>query len=169
MKATLAATCCLLACSVALAAPPKGRPGLWTVTSVMDAATLPPIPPEALAQMKARGITIPTAGQPMTHQICMTADQPPLDRPPAINREGVQCTPHVVSQTGTSATTEVICKGRMEGTGRSQISWRGDTHYEGSYSFKGTMEGHPANTSTHYSGDFVKADCGAVRPFVPPR
>ena len=23
--------------------------------------------------------------------------------------------------------------------------------------------------STHYTGDFVKTDCGAVKPFVPPK
>ena len=55
----------------------------------------------------------------------------------------------------------------MEGVGRSQMNWRGNEHYDGSYSFKGTTHGHAQDMSTHFTGDFVKADCGAVKPFMP--
>ena len=44
----------------------------------------------------------------------------------------------------------------------------GTDHYEGTYNFKGTMEGQVQEISTSYSGDFVKADCGNVKPFGPP-
>jgi len=44
------------------------------------------------------------------------------------------------------------------------MTWRGNEHYEGTYNFKGMMEGRPQEISTRYSGDFVKADCGAVKP-----
>ena len=39
----------------------------------------------------------------------------------------------------------------MEGRRPSQISWRGDSHYEGTYSFKGIMHGQP-NESAATSG-----------------
>jgi hypothetical protein len=139
---TIVVTVILLAAGTALATP-HGKPGLWIITSTMKMANMPQIPPEALAAMKARGMKIPGSGDE-------------------------NCTPHVVSQTANSITTDIVCHGTMEGTGRSQISWRGDSHYEGSYEFKGAMHGQPNQISTHYTGDFVKADCGSVKPFKAP-
>ena len=31
----------------------------------------------------------------------------------------------------------------MDGIGHVKISWRGNEHYEGTYNFKGVMEGQP--------------------------
>jgi Protein of unknown function (DUF3617) len=145
-------------------AVPHGKPGLWTITTTMQMAAMPKMPPEVLEMMKKRGMNIPQPGQPMTSQICMTAEQAEM-KPPNMDREGVKCTPKVISQTSNSATTEITCHGTMEGTGRSQISWRGDSHYEGSYSFTGTMHDRANNMSSTYTGDWVKADCGSVKPF----
>jgi hypothetical protein len=147
----------------AAAAAPHGKAGLWTIVTAMKMANMPQLPPEVMAMMKQRGI--PGMGQPVTSQICMTAEQAQMTTPPRSDPAGMQCTPRLVSQTGNSAVTEVVCHGRMEGTGRTEITWRGDSHYEGNYSFKGAMEGQPQEMSSHYSGDWVKADCGAVKPF----
>jgi hypothetical protein len=146
-------------------AMPHGKPGLWSITTTMQMAAMPKLPPEVMEMMKKKGMNIPQSGQPMTSQMCMTAEQAAMDKPPNMDREGVKCTPRVVSQTSNSATTEVVCHGTMEGTGRNQISWRGDTHYEGSYSFTGAMHDHPNNMSSTFTGDWVKADCGAIKPF----
>lgn len=145
-------------------AMPQGKPGLWTITTNMKMAAMPQMPPEVMEMMKKRGVNMPGAG-PIVTQMCMTADHPALDRPPNMDREGIKCTPKVLNQTMNSATTEIVCHGTMEGTGRSQISWRGDSHYEGSYSFTGSMHGQPNNMSSTYTGDWVKADCGSVKPF----
>jgi hypothetical protein len=64
---------------------------------------------------------------------------------------------------------EISCHGHMNGTGHVKVSWRGMEHYEGTYNFKGVMDGRPQEMSTHYSGDFVKSDCGSVRPYMAPR
>ena len=157
----------LLACGAALAAP-HGKPGLWTVTTSMTMANMPQIPPEALAAMKARGMQMPGMGEPMTRQMCMTQEQVNMEKPPVVNDHGENCTTKVLSQTSSSVSAEVTCHGHMEGVGHSEMSWRGDSHYEGTYAFKGTMEGRPNEINTKYSGDFVKADCGAVKPFAPP-
>jgi hypothetical protein len=165
---TIVVTVILLAAGTALATP-HGKPGLWTITSTMKMANMPQIPPEALAAMKARGMKIPGSGEPMVTQMCMTQDDVNADPAARMRAQHDEnCTPHVVSQTANSITTDIVCHGTMEGTGRSQISWRGDSHYEGSYEFKGTMHGQPNQISTHYTGDFVKADCGSVKPFKAP-
>jgi hypothetical protein len=160
-------TTALVAASVVLtpvaALAAHGRPGLWNVTTSMEMANMPQMPPEAMAMMKQRGMKMPGMGQPMTSQMCMTQEQVNGDMPPMHNRE-VNCTSKLLNQTATSVKAEVTCHGRMEGVGRSEMSWRGNEHYEGTYSFKGSMEGHPQQISTRFSGDFVKADCGAVKP-----
>jgi len=141
-----------------------GRAGLWNVTSTMQTANMPQMPPEAMAMMKSRGMKMPGMGQPMTMQMCMTQEQVNGDVPPAMHNRGENCSAKVLSQTATSMKSEVTCHGRMEGVGHAEMNWRGNEHYEGTYNFKGTMEGRPQDISTRYSGDFVKADCGSVKP-----
>jgi hypothetical protein len=142
-----------------------GKPGLWTISSTMQMANMPQMPPEAMAMMKARGMQIPgMGGSPIVSQICMTPEQVSGDVPPAMHRDGENCTGKLLSQTASSMKSEVTCHGRMEGVGHSEMTWRGNEHYEGTYSFKGSMEGRPQEISTHYTGDFVKADCGSVKP-----
>lgn len=165
MKLLLAAA--ILLTPLAAIAMPHGRPGLWTITTTMKMAAMPQMPPEVLAMMKQRGIKMPGA-EPMVTQICMTPDdvkEGALAQQRMREQHEVKCTPKVISETASSATTEITCHGNMEGVGRSQISWRGDSHYEGDYSFKGSMHGHPNEMSSHYVGDFVKSDCGSVKPF----
>jgi len=62
--------------------------------------------------------------------------------------------------------SEVVCHGEMDGVGHTEINWTGNEHYMGSYSFKGTMNGRPNEMSSTYKGDWVKADCGSVKPFT---
>ena len=141
-----------------------GKPGLWTISSTMQMANMPQMPPEAMAMMKARGMSMPGMGGPIVTQICMTPEQVNGDVPPAMHNREENCTTKLLGQTATSMKSEVTCHGRMEGVGHSEMTWRGNEHYEGTYSFKGSMEGRPQEISTRYTGDFVKADCGAVKP-----
>jgi hypothetical protein len=159
---TLLGTSLILAPLAAYAA--HGRAGLWTVTSTMEMPNMPQLPPQALEMMKARGMPVP--GQPFTTQMCMTQEQVNADKPPAINDGNVSCDTKVLSASPSAMHTQVVCKGRVNGTGDMQISWRGTDHYEGTYSFQGTADGRPQNMTTHYTGDFVKTDCGAVKPYA---
>jgi hypothetical protein len=146
-----------------------GRPGLWTITSTMQMSGMPQIPPEALAMMKERHMAIPNSGQPTTIQMCMTQEQVNADKPPAMSNRDESCNTKVLNQSPGLMEAEITCHGHMDGVGHVKVSWRGTDHYEGTYNFKGTMEGRPQEMTTHYSGDFVKSDCGSVRPFTPPK
>ena len=139
-----------------------GRVGLWNVTSTMEMPNMPPLPPQALEQMKAHGMPMP--GQPSTTQMCMTQEQVNADKPPAFSNREVSCDTKVLSSSPSAMHTQITCKGQVNGVGDMQISWRGTDHYEGTYNFQGTAGGHPQNMTTRYSGDFVKADCGSVKP-----
>ncbi len=165
--ASVLAAAILLAAAPALAMP-HGKPGLWTITTTMQMANMPQLPPQVLEMMKKRGM--PGMGQPVTSQMCMTQEQVNAGMASHMPQQhDVSCAPRVLSETPSSAVTEITCHGdNMDGVGRAQIDWRGDSHYEGSYEFKGSMHGQPNQISTHYAGDFVKADCGSVKPFAPP-
>lgn len=161
----LIATAVVLAPAAALAA--HGRAGLWNISTTMQMANMPQMPPEAMAMMKSRGMSMPgMGGAPIVSQICMTQEQVSADKMPAMNGHEESCTSKVLSQTPSSVTAETTCHGRMDGVGRMQMSWRGNEHYEGTYNFKGSMEGRPQEMTSHYTGDFVKADCGAVKPYT---
>jgi hypothetical protein len=101
--------------------------------------------------------------------MCMTQEQVNADKPPAMNNRDESCDTRVLNQSPSLMEAEITCHGRMDGTGHLKINWRGNDHYEGTYNFKGAMGGRPQEVSTHYAGDFVKSDCGSVKPFVPPR
>src|SRR5471030_2869477 len=114
LASTLIAAAILM--PAAALAMPHGKPGLWNITTTMQMASMPKIPPEVMEMMKKRGMNMPTPGQPMTSQMCMTAEQAAMDKPPNMDREGVKCTPKVIIQSSNSATTEISCHGTMEGT-----------------------------------------------------
>jgi hypothetical protein len=161
----LIATSVLLVPAVAWAA--HGRAGLWNISTTMQMPNMPQMPPEALAMMKARGMSMPgMGGAPVVSQICMTQEEVNADKPPQMKNNEMNCTTKVLNQTSSSVTAETTCHGRMEGVGRSQVSWRGNDHYEGTYSFKGSMEGRQQEMTSRFTGDFVKADCGSVKPYT---
>lgn len=156
----------LTLCSTAAFALPHGKPGLWEITTTMKMAAMPNLPPQVLEMMKKRGM--PGMGQPITSQMCMTPDdvKEGADAMRRMrDRKGINCTPKVISETSSSMVSEVTCHGTMEGVGHSNMTWHGDTAYEGDYSFKGVMHGQPTENSSHFQGKFVSSDCGAVKPF----
>lgn len=169
MKPVTLLAASMLMLPAAAIAMPHGKPGLWTITTTMKMANMPQMSPQMMEMMKARGIKMPgMGGEPIVSQICMTPQdvaEGAAAQQRLRDRHDVNCTPRVLSETSSSVATEITCHGTMEGVGRSQMRWRGDSHYEGDYSFKGSMHGHAADSASHFTGDFVKADCGAVKPF----
>jgi hypothetical protein len=155
-----AIACLLVAPGVAYAA--HGRVGLWNVTTSMSMA-MPQIPPEALAQMKARGIKMPN-GQSFTSQICMTAAEVNADKPPSMGRENTGCQWGNIHTSASGMTGDLVCTGQMKGHGSMQVSYTGNTHYSGQYSFQGNVEGQTQDMKSTFTGDWVKTDCGVVKP-----
>ncbi|HWX90055.1 MAG TPA: DUF3617 domain-containing protein [Rhizomicrobium sp.] len=154
----------ILAPGAALAA--HGKPGLWTITSTMHMASAPQMPPGMAEMMKKRGTKMPMADQPFTSQMCMTQEEVNADKPPRMTSREINCDTKILSQSASSMKSETVCHGVMDGVGHSEINWTGNEHYRGSYNFKGTMHGQPNEMNTTYKGDWIGADCGAVKPFT---
>ncbi|HWY61781.1 MAG TPA: DUF3617 domain-containing protein [Rhizomicrobium sp.] len=155
----------LLLASAGLALAAHGKAGLWNVSTTMAAPNIQ-MPPEALAQMKAMGMKMP-GGQTVTTQICMTQAEVDSDKPPQMQRNDAGCTSNITSKSASGMTAEMVCNGQMQGAGHIEIAYSGTGHYEGSYTFKGAMQGRPVETSSSFKGDWLQADCGAVKPYSP--
>lgn len=160
----LPAVALILAPTVALAG--HGKAGLWNITTSIGGMPNVQLPPEAMARMKEMGMKMPSM-QSIASQICMTQAEVDSDKLPPVAKNDMGCTSRLTSQTANSMSAETVCNGEMKGTGRMQISYTGAEHYSGSYNFKGIIHDHPMETSSTFKGDWVKADCGAVKPFVP--
>lgn len=166
MRHIMIAAACLLVLTPGAALAGHGKAGLWNVTTTMNMAMS--LPPAALAQMKASGMKMPGA-RTVASQMCMTQAEVDAGVPPAMHDRSMDCDTHVTSQTASSMTADMVCRGRMNGTGHTQIAYKGNEHYAGSYSFNGAMEGQPISNSMTFRGDWLKADCGAVKPYTPRR
>ena len=142
-----------------------GKAGLWNVSTTVGMANVQ-MPPEAMAKMKEMGMKMPSA-RTFNSQICMTQAEVDSDKLPPMGRNDTGCTNRIVSQTSTALTAEMVCSGEMKGTGHMQISYSSPEHYAGSYSFKGSVAGNPMDSSSSFKGDWVRADCGAVKPRKP--
>jgi len=137
-----------------------GKVGLWNVTSNVEMA----LPPALAAQMKKSGAMMP-AMKPVSVQMCMSKEEVAANAPPHLDQGSTGCITKLVSQTASAMRANVVCNGQLKGTGSIAVAYTGAEHYSGSYSFKGTSYGQPASMTTTFKGDWVKADCGKVKPY----
>ena len=111
--------------------------------------------------MKAMGMPLV---QTVSTQICMSQADVDSDRPPPVGDAGDGCTTRLTNSSAANVSATMTCNGKMKGTGSVQISYSGTDHYTGTFRFQGTMEGEPANMSGTFKGDWVRADCGGIKP-----
>src|SRR5215472_7131090 len=112
-----------------------GKVGLWEITSHMSMPSMSAnIPPDALARMKAMGMSPPGGDRSYSSQICMTAAQASQDQPPRTGNTK-DCTGSNLEHDGHTITADMTCAGEMQGTGHYQATYDSDEHYSGSFSF----------------------------------
>jgi len=156
----------LFASACAVLAAGHGKAGLWNISTsmTMPGMQVPQVPPEVAAMMRQRGVAMPGMGQPITTQVCMTEADVAAERLPDLGEKSMNCTTKVTSSTPTAMTADMVCHGRMEGTGHVQMTRQGAEHYSGTFNFKGVMNGQPHEMTNTFKGDWVKADCSTVKP-----
>jgi hypothetical protein len=155
----------LAAMALALTTPAlagHARPGLWNSTVIVDLGGQDPqMTADQIAHMNSMGIKMPGKAQPMTSKMCLTPADAAADTPP--KRPG--CTYQNIKWNGASATGEYVCRGLMNGGGKFSVTYASDKHYEGTTTFIGDpVQGKSTKAFTKFSGDWVSADCGAVKP-----
>ncbi|TAM97979.1 MAG: DUF3617 domain-containing protein, partial [Rhodanobacteraceae bacterium] len=131
----------LSAAIVAIAALPCAAnaahrvPGQWEVTTQMHFVQGGVhIPPEVMAQMKARGIKMPAIGAPHTFKQCLTAAEAAKDEHPDFSQDK-SCTSQNAKWSGDHFHAEITCSGNA-----------GPRH--------GVIDGSMGNGGRSYSGTF---------------
>lgn len=138
-----------------------GKVGLWEITTHMSMPNAN-IPPEALARMKAMGMSMP-GNQTYSSQHCMTAEEVAQDKPPT-PRNNTDCAMTNMTHDAHTFTADMTCSTeRMQGHGHVAVSFDSNEHYAGTYTFNGTAEGRPQNMSYSFDGRWISADCGNVK------
>jgi len=144
-----------------------GKPGLWATTVDMSFSKggPPPIPPEQLEKMKQMGIKLPF-GEPVTTNICITPEQAAQDEPPKPEQQDKSCQVQNLKHSGNSFSGEMVCNGAMQGSGHFESTYVGDESYNGKMDFAGTTKRGEIAMSNKFSGKWLGADCGTVKPFT---
>ena len=126
-----------------------GKAGLWkeTVTSQIAA---PGAPAGAGDKRSSSG------------EYCRTVDEARTDAPAKVGRD---CTQHNVKWIGATVSGDTVCGPPVSGAGSFSETFTSDTHYAGGYAFNGSAPGGGAfRMTTHFTADWVSADCGTVKP-----
>ena len=141
--------------SASAASAGHARPGLWnslmTVTVENQNAT-------GVPAMPAMGGKPPA---PVPTKVCLTPEMAAADTPP--KRPG--CIYQNIKLQGSRGTGSFVCKGIMSGSGNFTVTYTSDKHYEGTTTFASEpVQGKSMKAKTTFSGTWLSADCGAVKP-----
>lgn len=139
-----------------------GKAGLWSVTSTTKMGLA--LPPDVAARMNQGGMA-PPSSHTATSQMCMSQAEVDASSVPHIDQTATGCVTKPTLVTPSLIKASMTCTGRLKGKGDMQINYAGTTSYSGSYDFKGTVEGNPTQMSTTFKGQWLKADCGSVKPY----
>jgi hypothetical protein len=156
--AGIAAIGVVLAPELALAGHLKA--GMWKVTTAVDlGAAVPQIPPEQLARLQSMGIKVPTPGEGIATQQCVTPDMAARNTPPHMGRNDSGCTSQNEKVSAASMSADLVCSGTMKGQGTMQMTFADQEHYTGLFMFKGISSGHPVDLKMTFTGERIAADC----------
>lgn len=138
------------------------KPGQWDMAVSMDMPDMPQLSADQMAQMKQLGIKMPTAGEPMHVQQCITPAQASMKEPINASRGKDGCVVKNYKHSGNTASGDMVCSGDIKGTGKFEMTLNSNTSYSSKWSMKGVAAGgHPFNQSSESSGKWVKATCDA--------
>lgn len=141
-----------------------GKVGLWSISVTMAGMPAMPdmsnMPPEAMARMKAMGLSM--NGNTMTVKHCMTAAEVAADIPHINPHADRNCTFSNVQHNGQSMSADLTCTKGFEGTGHMQFTFDGETHYSGEVTMTGTAHGHSVDRDQKIDAHWISADCGSV-------
>ncbi|MEO7338777.1 MAG: DUF3617 domain-containing protein [Caldimonas sp.] len=171
----------VLAMSLApLAQAQNQAPGLWEHTFTMksddgrmEAAMaqmqqqLAAMPPEKRQQMEAmmasRGVKMGAQGT--SAKYCLSKEQAAK---PAEPHMGGDCSRQDVTRSGNTVKFRFECTTPRPVKGDGEMTFVSDKAYRGRSNVTLQARGQPQQMSMEMSGQWLSADCGAIKPFAPP-
>ena len=144
-----------LATTAAAAEIPKVLPGEWQMSSTMHMTTMPDMPPQALAMMKAQ------QGKPSIMRYCLTPEQAAEGPEKAMAR--ANCKVENFSYAGGRMTGESVCTNNGHVTRSKMTGTYSPTGYtmDGSMSSSGGKSG-PMAMTMHIEGKRLAPTCSAA-------
>ncbi|MGH8505105.1 MAG: DUF3617 domain-containing protein [Stenotrophobium sp.] len=157
-------TVLLACCALPLTASAAGlKPGKWQITATMDmgknAPQMPQLSSEQMAAMKQAGVKMPSFGGPHTFMTCVSPEQAASGQPPMHEHDDSGCTVKNFKRDGRNSSGEMVCNGKMKGTGTFEMTADSDTAYASKFHFQGTAHGHPVDMTTASNGRWLADNC----------
>jgi hypothetical protein len=145
--------------------------GLWETTSTVEMTGLPPIPPQALAnmppeqraQMEAMMKSVGAQGpRTVTDKSCVTKES--LQDAFKVEEKGdASCKRTIVNQTRTQQDVHIECPGEGQRSGDFHLTAVNNENITGNMQMAGSGGGNTMNMNMQMSGKWLGADCGKVK------
>jgi len=149
--------------------PLNAKPGLWEVTIDTERNGALPIPPEALARLtpEQRQKFEAQMEQSMgpRHRVtrrCVTQEQ--IDKLDDMDQMGKNCRRTVTSSSSTLYAGSFTCSGQANASGTYRFEAKNPTSVTGNMNMTMSNGGKSMATKSTFSGKWVAADCGSVKP-----
>ena len=172
------------AAALCLAALPAGaqvmKPGLWEISNKMGGgqmdqamaemhkqmAQMSPAERKQMEEMMARqGVRMaPSAGGGMTVQMCMTKEM--VERNDMPMQEGCRMTQN--TRSGNTMKMAFACT-NPPSSGEGQVTFSSPEAYTSRMTMRMQEKGKTETMTMDTTGKWLKADCGNVKPFTPPK
>lgn len=166
---------CMLSLSSSLAIPvfaaENMQPGLWEVTTESALAkNIPTLPPAQIEAMRKMGVDLSQLQSgTIANKVCITPDMAAKNELPKMTQKESGCAIKNQRQNGNVFTMDMVCDGQMNGSGVSTTTFASKKSFNSRTQFSGNVNGLPINDEAISKGQWVSADCGAVKPIALPR
>lgn len=169
----------LALCAVPMAQAQSVKPGLWEHSWSMKSSSGQM--EKAMAQMKAELAKMPADQRKMMEQmmakqgvgmsgdvskvkLCLSPEQARnLDLPAGDGK----CQQTVTQRSSGSIKSTFVCAGPPPSRGEGEMTLKGDTAYTGKSVIDTTIDGKPERMNMEVTGQWLSADCGAIKPIQP--
>ena len=180
---------CLFAATIAFASFAAGaqqlKPGLWEITNKMQTgsgqmeqqmaqmqqqmANMPPEQRKMVEEMMAKqGVKMGPGGPGggITARICMTKEMVERNEVPSGQQRG-DCKTTQQSRSGNTMKMAFSCT-NPPSSGEGQVTFNSNEAYTMKMVVHTQVQGRPETMNMDASGKYLGADCGNIKPIVPP-
>lgn len=148
----------------------KLRPGLWEITTTSDLLRLVPhISPDQMQGLKDMakqyGLEMPKIQNgAATSQVCITQEMADRKELPELSPNQAGCSTKNASRTGNNYKLEYSCAHpQLNGNGTAEGVLTSPERFTAHTSFAGTAQGNPVNEKAEIKGQWMDANCGAIK------
>lgn len=155
------------------------KPGLWEHSmqvagdARMEAAMakaqerMARMPPEQRQQMEAmmanQGVAL--GAKAGTVKVCLSKEAAERGEPPPSDG---RCRHETTQRSGGTIKFRFTCQGEPPASGEGEYTVEGPTRYRGQVVMNTVVKGQPQRTEMRQTGQWLSADCGAIKPFAVP-